>query len=143
MYYQVCMKYFQKCKYKGFNVFEFVSTKLTAANSVEIHDFNFSIYNVKDWQNEINGGKIWQLPYLDAPWYNLDKHIINSIIWSFNNLSSIKEIGKYINALGNTMHNVNLLWENISNLFAFDITFKLLLGAIISLAMFNGVMRYL
>lgn len=41
------------------------------------------------------------------------------------------------------MHNVNLLWENISNLFAFDITFKLLLGAIISLAMFNGVMRYL
>lgn len=130
-------------KYKGFNVFEFISTKLTAGNSVEIHGFNFSIYNVKDWQNEINGGKIWQLPYLDAPWYRLDKHIINALIWAFNTLPGIKEVGKYINALGNTMNNVNLLWENISNLFAFDITFKLLLGAIISLAMFNGVMRYL
>ncbi|WP_338989515.1 hypothetical protein [Spiroplasma endosymbiont of Seladonia tumulorum] len=83
------------------------------------------------------------MPYLDAPWYRLDKHIINALICAFNTLPGIKEVGKYINALGNTMHNVNLLWENISNLFAFDITFKLLLNAIISLAMFNGVMRYL
>ncbi|WP_353487148.1 spiroplasma phage ORF1-like family protein, partial [Spiroplasma phoeniceum] len=95
-------------KYKGFNVFEFISTKLTAGNSVEIHGFNFSIYNVKDWQNEIKGGKIWQLSYLDAPWYRLDKHIINALIWAFNTLPGIKEVVKYINALGNTMHNVNL-----------------------------------
>ncbi|WP_199735623.1 hypothetical protein [Spiroplasma poulsonii] len=59
-------------------------------------------------------------------------------------MPGIKEVGKYANALVvNTMQNVNLLWDNISNFFAFDIAFKLLLGVIITLAMFNGILRFL
>ncbi|WP_101519322.1 spiroplasma phage ORF1-like family protein, partial [Spiroplasma melliferum] len=131
-------------KYKGFNVFTFYSGALDIKqNQFSIFGFNFSIYNSDAWNDEINAGDIWKLPYSSCAWFNVFCHIKNGFILAFNTLPGIKEVGKYANALVNTMQNVNLLWDNISNFFAFDIAFKLLLGAIITLAMFNGILRFL
>ncbi|WP_424526232.1 spiroplasma phage ORF1-like family protein [Spiroplasma endosymbiont of Glossina fuscipes fuscipes] len=130
-------------KYQGFNLIRFNTTRLTEKIGIAILGFNFSIYNAMDWNDEINAGDIWKLPYSSCTWYNVFCHIKNGFIWAFNTLPGIKEVGKYANALVNTMQNVNLLWDNISNFFAFDIAFKLLLGAIITLAMFNGILRFL
>ncbi|WP_198049134.1 spiroplasma phage ORF1-like family protein [Spiroplasma sp. hyd1] len=130
-------------KYRGFNIITFQSKNLPSKSTLNLFGFNFSIYNASDWNNEINGGDIWNLPYSSCTWYNVFCHIKNGFIWAFNNLPGIKEVGKYANALVNTMQNVNLLWDNISNFFAFDIAFKLLLGAIITLAMFNDILRFL
>ena len=47
----------------------------------------------------------------------------------------VNYIGKFIGGIVNVLNDVQVLFENISNLFAFDITFKIMLGSLITLAM--------
>ena len=51
-------------------------------------------------------------------------------------------VGKYLNALINTMSNVDKLWDEISKYFAFNVVFQMLKGSIITLSMFVGILRY-
>ncbi|WP_408641587.1 spiroplasma phage ORF1-like family protein [Spiroplasma citri] len=104
--------------------------------------FNFSLYNATDWSGELNDGKIWQLPYKKGAWYRLDIHIENEAIWIVNNLPGMKEIYKFVNGIVHVFSNVSELFNNIGNLFAFDITFKIMLSSILVLAMVNGLLRY-
>ncbi|PQP79144.1 DUF3688 domain-containing protein, partial [Spiroplasma sp. ChiS] len=95
-----------------------------------------------DWNGELNDGKIWQLPYKKGAWYRLDIHIENAAIWIVNNLPGMKEIYKFVNGIVHVFSNVSELFNNIGNLFAFDITFKIMLSSILVLAMVNGLLRY-
>ncbi|KAI92767.1 spiroplasma phage ORF1-like family protein [Spiroplasma melliferum] len=105
--------------------------------------FNFSLFNWDSWNNIVNGGDIWKAKYNSCAWYNVFCHLTNGIIWAFNNVYGIKEVGKYVNALINTMQNVISLWDNVSQYYAFNAAFQALIGAVITLALFNGVLRYL
>lgn len=105
--------------------------------------FNFSLFNWDSWNNIVNGGDIWKAKYNSCAWYNVFCHLTNGIIWTFNNVYGIKEVGKYVNALINTMQNVISLWDNVSQYYAFNVAFQALIGAVITLALFNGVLRYL
>nr|CAK99868.1 putative plectrovirus spv1-c74 orf 1 n-terminal truncated transmembrane protein [Spiroplasma citri] len=75
-------------------------------------------------------------------WYRLDIHIENAAIWIVNNLPGMKEIYKFVNGIIHVFSNVSELFNNIGNLFAFDITFKIMLSSILVLAMVNGLLRY-
>ncbi|ALA97618.1 Spiroplasmavirus-related protein [Spiroplasma kunkelii CR2-3x] len=131
-----------RTKYQGFNVIRFNTTRLTEDRSISINGFNFSLYNATDWSGELNDGKIWQLPYKKGAWYRLDIHIENAAIWIVNNLPGMKEIYKFVNGIVHVFSNVSELFNNIGNLFAFDITFKIMLSSILVLAMVNGLLRY-
>ncbi|WFG95903.1 hypothetical protein M1771_07245 [Spiroplasma citri] len=54
----------------------------------------------------------------------------------------MKEIYKFVNGIVHVFSNVSELFNNICNLFAFDITFKIMLSSILVLAMVNGLLRY-
>ncbi|WFG95542.1 DUF3688 family protein [Spiroplasma citri] len=131
-----------RSKYQGFNLIRFNTTRLTEDKSISINGFNFSLYNATDWSGELNDGKIWQLPYKKGAWYRLDIHIENAAIWIVNNLPGMKEIYKFVNGIVHVFSNVSELFNNICNLFAFDITFKIMLSSILFLAMVNGLLRY-
>ncbi|WFG97882.1 DUF3688 family protein [Spiroplasma citri] len=131
-----------RSKYQGFNLIRFNTTRLTEDRSISINGFNFSLYNATDWNGELNDGKIWQLPYKKGAWYRLDIHIENAAIWIVNNLPGMKEIYKFVNGIVHVFSNVSELFNNIGNLFAFDITFKIMLSSILVLAMVNGLLRY-
>ncbi|MBW1242253.1 MAG: DUF3688 domain-containing protein, partial [Spiroplasma poulsonii] len=131
-----------KSKYQGFNLIRFNTTRLTENNSISINGFNFSIYNATDWNNEINGGDIWEIPYKNCSWYNVACHIQNAAIWLVNNLPGMKDVYNFVNGIVYVFSNVSDLFNNIGNLFAFDITFKIMLSSILVLAMVNGLLRY-
>nr|WP_245938571.1 M20/M25/M40 family metallo-hydrolase [Spiroplasma phoeniceum] len=131
-----------RSKYQGFNLIRFSTTTLIENRSISINGFNFSLYNATDWNGELNDGKIWQLPYKKGAWYRLDIHIENSAIWIVNNLPGMKEIYKFVNGIVHVFSNMSELFNNIGNLFAFDITFKIMLSSILVLAMVNGLLRY-
>ncbi|MBH8622554.1 DUF3688 domain-containing protein [Spiroplasma sp. hyd1] len=131
-----------KSKYQGFNLIRFNTTRLTENNSISINGFNFSIYNATDWNNEINGGDIWEIPYKNCSWYNVACHIQNAAIWLVNNLPGMKDVYNFVNGIVHVFSNVSDLFNNIGNLFAFDITFKIMLSSILVLAMVNGLLRY-
>ncbi|ALA97658.1 hypothetical protein SKUN_00767 [Spiroplasma kunkelii CR2-3x] len=52
----------------------------------------------------------------------------------------MKEIYKFVNGIVHVFSNVSELFNNISNLFAFDITFNIMLSSILVLAMVNGLL---
>ncbi|WP_199558545.1 spiroplasma phage ORF1-like family protein [Spiroplasma sp. ChiS] len=131
-----------RSKYQGFNLIRFSTTTLIENRSISINGFNFSLYNATDWNGELNDGKIWQLPYKKGAWYRLDIHIENAAIWIVNNLPGMKEIYKFVNGIVHVFSNVSELFNNIGNLFAFDITFKIMLSSILVLAMVNGLLCY-
>lgn len=125
-------------KYRGFNVF----TITGFGNFFALKAFNFSIYNYKDWKNETNGdGEYWKISLLDAPWYRIDQHIINACIWIFNNVPGLKQVGQYIGGLTNMYKSVEELFKNVEYLFAFNVSFQIMLGSLITLAMVNGIIR--
>lgn len=125
-------------KYRGFNVF----TITGFGNFFALKAFNFSIYNYKDWKNETNGdGEYWKIPLLDAPWYRIDQHLINACIWIFNNVPGLKQVGQYIGGLTNMYKSVEELFKNVEYLFAFNVSFQMMLGGLITLAMVNGIIR--
>ncbi|WFG99791.1 DUF3688 family protein [Spiroplasma citri] len=131
-----------RSKYQGFNLIRFNTTRLTEDRSISINGFNFSLYNATDWSGELNDGKIWQLPYKKGAWYRLDIHIENAAIWIVNNLPGMKEIYKFVNGIVHVFSNVSELFNNIGNLFAFDITFKIMWSCVWVVAMVNGLLRY-
>ncbi|WFG99842.1 DUF3688 family protein [Spiroplasma citri] len=131
-----------RTKYQGFNVIRFNTTRLTEDRSISINGFNFSLYNATDWNNEINSGDIWKIPYKSCSWYNIACHIQNAAIWIVNNLPGMKEIYKFVNGIVHVFSNVSELFNNICNLFAFDITFKIMLRSILVIAIDNGLLRY-
>lgn len=54
----------------------------------------------------------------------------------------MKDVYNFINGIVHVFSNVSELFNNIGNLFAFDITFKIMLSSILVLAMVNGLLRY-
>ncbi|WP_425379387.1 spiroplasma phage ORF1-like family protein [Spiroplasma endosymbiont of Stenodema calcarata] len=128
-------------KYQGFNLITFNTTNI-ASSSISINGFNFSLYNSNDWNNEINGGDIWNIPYKNCSWYNVACHVENAGIWLVNNLPGMKDVYNFVSGIVHVFGNVTDLFNNIGNLFAFDITFKIMLSSILVLAMVNGLLRY-
>ncbi len=51
--------------YHSFNLIIFNKTILTEKSIIAILGFNFSIYNAADWNNIINNGNIWLIPYIN------------------------------------------------------------------------------
>nr|WP_193379332.1 DUF3688 family protein [Spiroplasma melliferum] len=131
-----------KSKYQGFNLITFNAINIGKDSSISVNGFNFSLYNATDWNNEINNGNIWRIPYKSCSWYNLACHIQNAAIWLVNNLPGMKDVYNFINGIVHVFSNVSELFNNIGNLFAFDITFKIMLSSILVLAMVNGLLRY-
>ncbi len=129
-------------KYRGFNIITFQIKNLPSKSTLYLFGFNFSIYNATDWNNEINGGDIWKIPYKNCSWYNIACHIENAGIWLVNNLPGMKDVYNFVNGIVHVFSNVSELFNNIGNLFAFDITFKIMLSSILVLAMVNGLLRY-
>ncbi|MFW4371094.1 spiroplasma phage ORF1-like family protein [Spiroplasma sp. K1] len=130
-------------KYKGFNVFTFYSGALDIKeNQFSIFGFNFSIYNATDWNNEINNGNIWEISYKQCDLFHIGGCFENAAIWLVNKLPGMKDVYNFVNGIVHVFSNVSELFNNIGNLFAFDITFKIMLSSILVLAMVNGLLRY-
>ncbi len=86
-------------KYRGFNIITFQSKNLPSKSTLYLFGFNFSIYNATDWNNEINGGDIWKIPYKNCSWYNIACHIENAGIWLVNNLPDMKDVYNFVNGI--------------------------------------------
>ncbi|UZQ29304.1 MAG: DUF3688 family protein [Spiroplasma phoeniceum] len=108
-----------KSKYQGFNLIRFNTNRLLENNSISILRFNFSIYNTTDWNNEINDGNIWKIPYKSCCWYNISCNIQNAAIWLVNNLPGMKDVYNFINGMVHVFSDVSNLFNNIGNLFCF------------------------
>ncbi|MFX4056852.1 MAG: spiroplasma phage ORF1-like family protein [Spiroplasma sp. hy2] len=129
-------------KYQGFNLIRFNTTRLTEKNSIAILGFNFSIYNAADWNNEINNGNIWEIPYKQCDLFHIGGCFENAAIWLVNKMPRMKDVYNFVNGIVHVFSNVSELFNNIGNLFAFDIAFKIMLSSILILAMVNVLLRY-
>lgn len=127
-----------------FNLFTFdYDIDLTTSPfSFSIYFMNFSLFNWQDWNNDFNGGSIWQIPYQSCGITHLLGCIENGAIWIVNNVPGIDYVFKFFTGVINTLNDTNELWNSISNLFAFNTAFQMLIGGVIVLALFYGVMLY-
>ncbi|WP_338985636.1 hypothetical protein [Spiroplasma endosymbiont of Diplazon laetatorius] len=124
---------------KGFNSFStilgFNSSSTDRIKNIILRDLNFTIYNSNDWNNVVqNPSGNFNIPYMTCSISNLFGCVTNAGIYLINTVLDFTGFNKITGPLIQSLVGTTELLKSIQNLFAFNVTFSLMVYSILTLA---------
>ncbi|AGR41206.1 hypothetical protein [Spiroplasma taiwanense] len=115
------------------------------ANNIEskksnFYGFNFVIYNSDDWNNVVNSpDQFFNIPYQKCGITNIMGCIANGFIWAVNTLIDFTGFSKFVSPIVTAGVATTDLLKSIQNLFAFNVTFSIMIYSIMTLAIIIAI----
>lgn len=124
---------------KGFNSFStilgFDNSSSNRIRNIILRDLNFTIYNSNDWNNIVqNPSGNFNIPYMTCSLSNIFGCVANAGIYLINKVLDFTGFNKITGPLIQSLVGTTDLLKSIQNLFAFNVTFSIMVYSILTLA---------